>query len=329
MVRELLMTPEAVARRERDRDRESRRARGEVIERGAAARHRPLLDDPSEPSPLSSAGGVRRLRALMALGFTPGVIGEHLQCQADVVWLIALSAPIYIAPGTQQAIARVYDSLARRPTLADGSPAGRAAVATFAAHCDWKTPAVWTDIDSPSDPPAPVQATGAFAELLVRAGGLEADLAATKRQLAAEKRRADKAEARVGARAQARYQRERADGLASRLATQGAALKRETAERLRVEGELVARIDSAQHLSAAQDELRRVREELRVARLVGQPVTLRLGKVAIAGELREVVVEPRPLARVRIAGAASPREFSLADWDIEASSALGAEAQAA
>ena len=272
-----------------------------------------------------SNGCVRRVRALMALGFCPESIASELKASPDLVWLVALTAPTSMTPQLQSSIIAVYDNLARRPERISGPVSKRRALRDFASRSGWRTPAVWIDIDDDDD--AATAADGALGAAVRRATELEAEnaslaaaAAAANRAVGVATRATDAARRatdrlREDMRAKVRLARERGDGLALRIRRLGVEMEAVRAEGERVEGELFVKIDE---LAAAKSDSETLRAEVRALRLVGAAVQLSLGGTRLVGVLRRVDGGATVTAHVVVGGVGSARPFDLGAWSMEA-----------
>jgi len=350
MPRELSQTPRAIRRRENA----AAKARGEVVKRGRpvgsktkaapdapSAKLAPAHDAPARGATPSTAhalpaapdssvavrGAIRRLRALVAIGYSPGEIAQVVGATPDAVWMLALTPPDTLPQVAIDGIAKAYRALASKPRP-HGDHAQHSSIVDatrLLAHQNgWASPVAWEDIDHDPDPLVPRRRSetasprpGETPPPQGQAGTTAASrLAAQRAHVAAVQRVAHE---RVTV----------AEGEAIRLGRLLEDARRSVVSKDAVIADMQERVDEAQiRASEAEarargtlmlpeelEELRQLRAEVAVRRLVGEEVTCALGGVMVAGVLRGVDEEGRT-ALVAIAGE-EPRRFPLDAWALE------------
>lgn len=128
---------------QRDRRDEPRTIRADVAKRLTQL-------DPNRlaPRPAPSRGSCRRLRALVAIGYTQNALADHLGVSVATVnrW-VSNDAPT-MHPDTANAITALFNRLEARPLT--GPRASRPRL--HAARRGWAPPFAWTDPDHDPEP---------------------------------------------------------------------------------------------------------------------------------------------------------------------------------
>lgn len=105
------------------------------------------------PATMSALGASRRLRALMAIGWTQqalaGLLGESKQ---QVNQLVHLKHPT-VTIGRNRRVAKVYEDLC-------GTAGGSMRARLWADRRGWLPPLAWEDIDDPAEVPVPPKDEG-------------------------------------------------------------------------------------------------------------------------------------------------------------------------
>lgn len=108
------------------------------------------LPTPGEyvPAFTPSRGTVRRVRALVAIGYSFTDLADMLPVTHRHLTRIAVGELDMVRGTTREAVSRLYDRLALRPRVgADATHARR-----FAARRGWASPLAWDDIDRDARP---------------------------------------------------------------------------------------------------------------------------------------------------------------------------------
>lgn len=116
---------------------------------GAAILAIPVTQTPSPARDVDATGTVRRLRALVAIGWPLATVAPAAGLHRDQIARISRGGEPHVRAATADAVAAVYRSWCSRP-----GPSARAR--TTAARRGWHGPLAWDDIDDPNaEPEAP------------------------------------------------------------------------------------------------------------------------------------------------------------------------------
>lgn len=131
-------------------------------EPAAVTRTEPVPPETSNPkpapplgNPVAAVGATRRLRGLVAFGYTPKQLAEHTRLPVDAVWWMLIDPPASIQAINHAAIITAFKQLRdqhRTPNLTtvDGRAAARAY--HLAEEHDWAGAYDWEDIDFDEKP---------------------------------------------------------------------------------------------------------------------------------------------------------------------------------
>jgi hypothetical protein len=158
---------------------------------------------------LDPTGSIRRIQALVALGWTVKELGERLGSRTQLSVLI-YGAPAFIFPATAVKIAALYEELSMRlpPETTRGDKFKASRARNVARREGWPPPLAWDDIDDPAERPRgiPSPTRKEASELLVEDWDGLRRQGHTRRQAAERmgipKKRLEKAIERVGRRAE-------------------------------------------------------------------------------------------------------------------------------
>lgn len=279
-------------------------------------------------SVVASTGAIRRLQALVAIGYQPGELAQRLGISPDAVWFAILTPPDRLSSAAAERIAEVYRDLARLPRAVDEKAERATPTETcrrLADRLGWGSPVAWDDIDTDPEPvrttlhgrrpfgeaPRP-RASGPAATTVdqARLDDLDRELRETR---AESKRLLDDAttqltasENRVVDLRQSLASKER-EVREARAAADDASIRASEADVARREAEQSLRANSGggagEYVVQADDSLvALLSREIALLRLRGQEVTLICGESKIVGELVEVTSGPEPSVQVALPG---------------------------
>lgn len=112
---------------------------------------------PAAPQPqVHPVGATRRLRALVAIGYEPGVIAAEVGAAERTIWWVIIEPPRRVPAVLDQRVRDVYSKFSSRPL--DGDPDGDARQRSadrcraLATRYGWRNPMRWQHIDTDPEP---------------------------------------------------------------------------------------------------------------------------------------------------------------------------------
>ncbi len=108
---------------------------------------------------VDSVGTVRRLRALVAAGFTQTALGDMLGCTMQAVFQLVADDRAVVQAATAARVAELYEKLQCADPASHCSPVGVARAKAVGRRNNWPGPACW-DVDTIDDPAALPEWTG-------------------------------------------------------------------------------------------------------------------------------------------------------------------------
>lgn len=103
-----------------------------------------------------AVGATRRLRALVAIGYEPGVIAAEVGAAERTIWWVIIEPPRRVPAVLDQRVRDVYSKLSSRPL--EGDPEGDARQRSadrcraLATRYGWRNPMRWQHIDADPEP---------------------------------------------------------------------------------------------------------------------------------------------------------------------------------